>query len=343
MFISSAFTKKLNELQETGGLAPLNSAIGAAVAEANSTNQLSALSPKVPSIFAEYCQQVAQQQNTLSDNAASILLSIGASASEPHANPGMNLLTSLSSASDVASSNLLQNAVSVALAPGLVPSSSKDSTSVQLSNGLRFEITTNNDGSHIPLLRLLGIESPLFEHLPTKPENLPSSLDSSSWPYQNQLINPTDFPVRDSHLLGSISPRGDDTRPSSIDNGYDQGDFGRPIRSSSSLSSGSSLSQSNGSPRKSSIEVKDGRLDPTEQSRMRLERKRARNRDAARKCRERKIRLIKNLERDVRTLTEENEALRTRISKSKVEVENLRMFVVKHLENECPAIANKVA
>nr|VZI08399.1 unnamed protein product [Spirometra erinaceieuropaei] len=71
----------------------------------------------------------------------------------------------------------------------------------------------------------------------------------------------------------------------------------------------------------------------------RLERKRARNRDAARKCRERKINLIKSLEKEVGQLTEENEQLRSKLSQTQADVERLKVFLQNHVESPCPILS----
>ncbi|KAL3317028.1 hypothetical protein Ciccas_004321 [Cichlidogyrus casuarinus] len=70
----------------------------------------------------------------------------------------------------------------------------------------------------------------------------------------------------------------------------------------------------------------------------RLERKRARNRDAAKKCRERKLSLIHSLQGYVQQILEDNKALRSQISAEKEEVKRLKNFVVNHIEKDCDFI-----
>ncbi|VDQ14808.1 unnamed protein product [Trichobilharzia regenti] len=150
-------------------------------------------------------------------------------------------------------------------------------------------------------------------------------IEHSIWPLNIQTNLPPVDTTENHRTVSVTSPQDpDDTRPSSVDIGLEQNDNIPNIRSSS-VSSVSSSSQGNSSRNVAGSNLKDTRLDPSEQSRMRLERKRARNRDAARKCRERKIRLIKSLEKDVIHLSEENKVLRNRLSRN------------------CPILSGKVA
>lgn len=64
----------------------------------------------------------------------------------------------------------------------------------------------------------------------------------------------------------------------------------------------------------------------------RLEQKRARNRDAARRCRERKIRLIETLEKKVSQLSETNRQLKMELEQTQNEVDCLRQFVEQHFK-----------
>lgn len=64
----------------------------------------------------------------------------------------------------------------------------------------------------------------------------------------------------------------------------------------------------------------------------RLEQKRARNRDAARRCRERKIRLIETLEKKVSQLSETNRQLKRELEQTQGEVEGLRQLVEQHIK-----------
>ncbi|CAH8627965.1 unnamed protein product [Heterobilharzia americana] len=234
----------------------------------------------------------------------------------------------------------LQNSLSISLPNAAQPSADNEVTTVQLPNGLRLGISTNG-ASQASVLQMLGLEpQPELVH---RAQITNQTIDHSLWPLNIQTNLPS-ADTSDGHRTVSVnSPQdADDTRPSSVDIGLDQTDAIPNIRSSS-VSSVSSSSQGNSSKNISGSNPKDCRLDPTEQSRMRLERKRARNRDAARKCRERKIRLIKSLEKDVIHLSEENKALRNRLSRSRIEVERLKMFVVNHLDKDCPALSGKVA
>nr|CDS19324.1 Basic leucine zipper bZIP transcription factor [Echinococcus granulosus] len=64
----------------------------------------------------------------------------------------------------------------------------------------------------------------------------------------------------------------------------------------------------------------------------RLEQKRARNRDAARRCRERKIHLIKTLEKKVSQLSETNRQLERELEQTQGEVKGLRQLVEQHIK-----------
>ena len=204
---------------------------------------------------------------------------------------------------------------------------------VQLANGLRLGISTNMATSPTNVMQMLALES-----LPDG-TRATQSVDGLRWPLHVQTD--AELSSHETPVASATSPKDlGDVRPSSVENS-ESGNI-RGTRSSSA-SSVSSSSQANSSSNKvTSPGLKDMRLDPSEQSRMRLERKRARNRDAARKCRERKIRLIKSLEKDVLHLSEENKALRNRLSRSRVEVERLKVFVVNHLDKDCTAVSNKM-
>lgn len=76
-------------------------------------------------------------------------------------------------------------------------------------------------------------------------------------------------------------------------------------------------------------------IDPDLQERIKLERKRARNRIAATKCRRRKIEKINELEGRVREVTEHNQSLAQRVSSLRAEVTRLRHTVLKHRMNGC--------
>lgn len=64
----------------------------------------------------------------------------------------------------------------------------------------------------------------------------------------------------------------------------------------------------------------------------RLEQKRARNRDAARRCRERKIRLIESLQKKVCQLSVTNRQLKMELDQTQNEVDCLRQFVEQHFK-----------
>nr|CUU98841.1 hypothetical transcript [Hymenolepis microstoma] len=64
----------------------------------------------------------------------------------------------------------------------------------------------------------------------------------------------------------------------------------------------------------------------------RLEQKRARNRAAARHCRERKIRLIETLERKVAQLSETNRQLKMELEQTQNEMDCLRQLAEQHFK-----------
>uniref|UniRef100_A0A5S6QDT0 BZIP domain-containing protein n=1 Tax=Trichuris muris TaxID=70415 RepID=A0A5S6QDT0_TRIMR len=76
-------------------------------------------------------------------------------------------------------------------------------------------------------------------------------------------------------------------------------------------------------------------IDPDLQEQIKLERKRARNRIAATKCRRRKIEKINELEGRVREITEQKQAIMHRVRLLRVEVTRLREAVHKHRVSGC--------
>ncbi|KAF7255746.1 hypothetical protein EG68_07177, partial [Paragonimus skrjabini miyazakii] len=350
-----AFTQKLNELQDANCLASIATALSPAALSSNSLYNVTLpeiTAQNLPN-FAELCRQAVQQQSGLS-NPPILLYSSGSlnahALAAAHTKTSTNVSSQQSSVfedaqtlNDINLQNSLKGSVSLTLPTTALSLSNKEMTTLQLPNGMKFEITTNGGVTPASVLKLLGINT-ASNDLPrtSGSEANQSSVDSLFWPLQVQPPATNEV----SHVEGTYpnllaSPRNEnDTRPSSVANSLDQAEISRPIRSASSVSSSSSISQTTG--KETTSNFKDTRLDPIEQYRMRLERKRARNRDAARKCRERKIRLIKSLEKDVLHLSEENKTLRNRLSRSKFEVERLKLFVANHLEKECSAISSKV-
>lgn len=326
---------------QDSGLASLTAALSPGVNSVDTNNlcniNLSELNAQNIPNFAELCRQV--QINT---SPASILFyspncydvqSMGSIQSTSN-----NLIFQTSQIENMSNDiNNRINTIQTSLSKGS-QQSDNDNTVLQLANGLQLGITSNSNPQNA-VLQMLGIEPFLDLKLDSKALN--NSVDSSAWSL-NVQTNPA-FNNEDNRSAAINSPM-DYTRPSSIEDSIDQIENAHLVRSSS-VSSVSSSSHAN-STSKNTLGLSNSKgafLDPTEQSRMRLERKRARNRDAARKCRERKIRLIKSLEKDVYHLSEENKNLRNRLSRSRVEVERLRLFVANHLEKVCPALSGKVA
>ena len=68
---------------------------------------------------------------------------------------------------------------------------------------------------------------------------------------------------------------------------------------------------------------------------IKIDKKRARNRDAARKCRERKLQLMKKLEKEVQILTHQKGDLENRALCQKKQIENLKAVIVQHLKSGC--------
>ncbi|TGZ68933.1 hypothetical protein CRM22_004012 [Opisthorchis felineus] len=352
---ANAFTQKLNELQDSGCLASITAAMSPTVINPNSLYNVSLPDMSSPNLsnFADLCRQAVQQQADLSTPP---ILLYSPTTLQSHPLTASQVKSSLVTASQQSSSfdlqkcandltnlqNQLQGAVSITLPVSALSGASKDLAALQLANRFKFEITTNGEVSQASVLKMLGLDAPSGEVSGTACSTATQpTVDSLLWPLRVQTSGANETVQAEGQQNSFLtSPRDDlDTRPSSVANSVDQAEIGRSLRSPSSVSSNSSTSHQNGA----DPPVGQGtRLDPTEQYRMRLERKRARNRDAARKCRERKIRLIKSLEKDVYHLSEENKALRNRVSRSRNEVDRLKSFVVNHLEKECPAIAGRV-
>ncbi|THD26891.1 hypothetical protein D915_001795 [Fasciola hepatica] len=360
--------QKLAENKDFGCLTP----IIRPTASMSGTEETSLADIDSPMLYNFVCQQAAAQQQQ-SNVSTPIILCSPTNLSQPLTEALNKLSTSVATDQSItidtstlscdlnAVQTALQNALSIAL-----PGASKDLSSLQVCNGGPHQLDLGNtpvDNANIAGTLLsqpagLKLEQMAAELSSTLSADQSHSLatDPLFWRLLIQTSIANDHTV--SHqfdtrgatttLLGS-SPldEHDTTRPSSVTNGTDPvGELDRvttaagtlAFRSSSSpVSSNSSLSQTH-APDSGS---RDTRLDPTEQSRMRLERKRARNRDAARKCRERKIVLIKRLEKEVVHLTEENKVLRNRYFRCMREIDRLKLFVVQHLRNQCPVMVNK--
>ncbi|VDO09606.1 unnamed protein product [Rodentolepis nana] len=110
-------------------------------------------------------------------------------------------------------------------------------------------------------------------------------------------------------------------------------DTNRPTRPSSSDSSLHGGASSLGRRRLTALSSRPLNTgDATSTQMNRLEQKRARNRDAARRCRERKIRLIETLEKKVTQLSETNRQLKMELEQTQNEVDCLRHFVEQHFK-----------
>lgn len=83
-------------------------------------------------------------------------------------------------------------------------------------------------------------------------------------------------------------------------------------------------------------------VDMEYQERMKLERKRQRNRLAASKCRSRKLERISKLEEKVKLLKNENTDLASVINQMKEKVSLLKFEVMEHNKAGCPIICNNV-
>ncbi|XP_053209590.1 transcription factor Jra-like [Panonychus citri] len=77
-------------------------------------------------------------------------------------------------------------------------------------------------------------------------------------------------------------------------------------------------------------------IDMEEQEKVKLERKRQRNRIAASKCRKRKLEKIHLLEKRVNELKDENEQLSTKVNKLRDHVCCLKREVIQHINSGCP-------
>ncbi|VDP10936.1 unnamed protein product [Soboliphyme baturini] len=78
-------------------------------------------------------------------------------------------------------------------------------------------------------------------------------------------------------------------------------------------------------------------MDPDMQERLKLERKRARNRVAATKCRRRKIEKILELEAKVQEISEQNDELAQRAQRLRGEIAGLQRVVAEHCSKGCNA------
>ena len=76
-------------------------------------------------------------------------------------------------------------------------------------------------------------------------------------------------------------------------------------------------------------------IDMEDQDRIKLERKRMRNRIAASKCRKRKIEKITKLEEKVRQVKTENSELQMSISKYRAQLANLKEELIQHAKHGC--------
>nr|CAH8869996.1 unnamed protein product [Trichobilharzia regenti] len=329
---ANVFTQKLNELRDASGLASLTAALSPVTSAVNSNSLYNAsqagmnTTPAPILFYSPTCFDAQSLSGVQTVTPGSLVA---------FQSPQTESLNTTSEPS-ITFTNL-QNSLSISLPNTLQQSSDSEVATVQLANGLRLGISTNG-ASQASVLQMLGIEPQAELVHRSQVTNQP--IEHSIWPLNIQTNLPPVDTTENHRTVSVTSPQDpDDTRPSSVDIGLEQNDNIPNIRSSS-VSSVSSSSQGNSSRNVAGSNLKDTRLDPSEQSRMRLERKRARNRDAARKCRERKIRLIKSLEKDVIHLSEENKVLRNRLSRSKIEVERLKMFVVNHLDKDCPILSD---
>lgn len=73
-----------------------------------------------------------------------------------------------------------------------------------------------------------------------------------------------------------------------------------------------------------------------DQERKKLERKRARNRAAASKCRQRKLERIQELEAQVQQERQRNAQLQSTIEHAKQELQQLRQNIEEHRQQGCP-------
>lgn len=109
-----------------------------------------------------------------------------------------------------------------------------------------------------------------------------------------------------------------DTRPNTIDT--DSIDSSRLSTAGSSSNASSPCSQAHGG---------------GDHDRLKLERKRARNRDAARRCRDRKMGKIITLEQKVKILNDENRKLRLRQSEQREQLVKLKALALDHFQKGC--------
>lgn len=97
-------------------------------------------------------------------------------------------------------------------------------------------------------------------------------------------------------------------------------------------------------PKKRGRKVGIGPIDMVSQEKIKLERKRARNRLAASKCRKRKLERISQLELKVKDLKGENAELANVVKKLKENVYSLKQEVIEHANNGCQInMANEVS
>ena len=82
-------------------------------------------------------------------------------------------------------------------------------------------------------------------------------------------------------------------------------------------------------------------IDMESQEKIKLERKRLRNRQAATKCRKRKLERISQLDGRVQQLKEENGDLVAVIKKLKANVAMLKQEVIEHVNHGCEILTNE--
>ncbi|VEL19437.1 unnamed protein product [Protopolystoma xenopodis] len=349
---ANVFTQKLNEFKDQACFATLATNSGHPNVIMNPTNQMASSASELgPQQFidisnlAGIIQKSVQQSQEQYTQHSFILLSptgvdprslSGHSASQTFFN---QLATDNSVNTLVLGTQGSSVTGSLALAIPQQATFKQDNNTLQMPVSFSISMPTQGQAQTVPTAQtFIPLKS-------TNRSNADAALGNiSNSPSMSASVRPcSEASDPSTHLFSDC---GQTSEPASLDVNTrissDVFDSRRPIRCSSASSESSSSHPLTESSKLDSSRLSDlssnSRIDPNEQSKLRLERKRARNRDAARKCRERKIRLIRTLEKDVAQLTEENKRLKNKLTQSRNEVERLKLFVINHLEKGCPIV-----
>jgi len=179
------------------------------------------------------------------------------------------------------------------------------------------------------------VPSPLI--VPQPPQTISSLFPPTSLPMPELPSQPVPLPTSvlpPSVLPPSVLPSGPQSRPGSGASGsYDSETYQVPdgVKIKDEPSDDASLSGGETSSYTTGLSP----IDMESQERIKLERKRLRNRLAATKCRKRKLERISHLDERVKVLKTENGELVAIVKKLKASVALLKQEVIEHVSNGC--------